>query len=119
MRKNSVVGIIGLGTALGAVTAPSSIPIVRAPEKLSKDREVEAVAQAAFEELMADSRKNGTIVTPKLLHHVITKRVQEFLGPGTLMPNVKVGLREDRSGFDVEITPGDLPPGLFVKKPAR
>lgn len=78
------------------------------------DRLIEQEAARAVEEIQSRT----SVLTPTLVKGAIEKRLRAYLGPGAVLPKVSVGLRrrEYGGGYDVEITPGDVP-GIAVKKP--
>jgi hypothetical protein len=86
------------------------------------DDRIKAVATDAVRELWdrtvdrATEDPRSRLVTPAMVKTAIEERLRDYLGAGVLLPVVKVDLRADRTGFDIDIQPN---PADVSRHPAR
>lgn len=60
------------------------------------------------------------LITPAMAKEAIEERLRDVLPKGALLPRVRVGLNAMRTGFVIDIQPGEVPtdlrPGELVRK---
>lgn len=68
--------------------------------------------RALWDEKATLAKKTGNpedaLVTCEMVKTAIETRLRDVLGANVLVPNVEVSLNAMRTGFDINITPGDV-----------